>query len=73
MSFAIGCFWYAEKGDSAMKGEEVMPGERVKKRKGERGGDGPSWRREGGREEGGRREGGREGYSKMSASAGKPV
>lgn len=63
MSFAIGCFWYAEKGDSAMKGEEVIPGERVKKRKGERGGDGPSWRREGGRE----------GYSKMSASAGKPV
>lgn len=35
-TFAFGCFWFAEKGDSATKGGEVMPGERVKKRKGER-------------------------------------
>lgn len=60
-TFAFSCFWFA-KGDLATKGGEVMPGERVKKRKGERVRVG----REGGR-------GGGEGYSKMPASAGKPV
>lgn len=35
-TFAFSCFWFAEKGDLATKGGEVMPGERVKKRKGER-------------------------------------